>query len=1164
MDSMNQDMNENISAFNHNIRMAWILLTIGLIATASAAFYVRIGVESDIKRDFDFACNEIRLKIDARLNAHAQILRSGAALFDASDNVTREQWRAFIMHQQIEQQLPGIQGIGFSLLIPDEQLEQHIQEIRSQGFPEYKVKPEGWREFYTSVIYLEPFSGRNLRAFGYDMLTEPVRRAAMERARDADAAVLSGKVTLVQETEQNVQPGTLMYVPVYRRGMPKNKVEQRRAAIYGWVYSPYRMKDLMKGIMGGWDFQEERRIRLQIFDGEQMALLYDSQPGMESDSVSVFSVSSPSSFVGRRWTLRFISTGAKTDYSVWLVISAGTLISLLIFGLIISLFNTRFKARKIAEQLTVDLRESEENFRTFFDTIDHLLFVLDNTGNIIWVNQTVIKRLGFTKEELIGKNVLTVHPEEHRDEAGRIVSEMLEGKRDYCSIPVMSKDGKYIPAETRVVKGRWSGQDVLFGVSKDISDIKASEEKFSKIFYSNPSAMAISDWENGRFTDVNYVLLKKLGYERDELIGKTSAELGLFVDSGQRASLIKLLSEQGELKNYEIAIRRKSGDIRYGSFSAEILSLQSRKLLLTMMDDITERKQAEAYLKLNEARLESLLRISQYKTDNAKDLLNYALSEAIRLTGSKIGYIYYYNEASNQFTLNTWSEDVMKECRITKPQTLYHLNKTGVWGEVVRQRTPIIINDFQSPNPLKKGYPKGHALLYRFMTTPVIIEGKVEAVIGVANKSSDYDDSDARQLTLLMDSVWNIADRKRAEEELRKTKEAAEAANRAKSEFLASMSHELRTPLTGVLSLSEALIEEAYGSLNEKQLKALRSVESSGQHLLNLITDILDLSKIEAGQMELQIGKCSLSDICQSALQLTKGMANKKRHKVSFSMNPASISIDADPMRLKQMLVNLLSNAVKFTPEGGNITLEVRGDQAGHILCLSVKDTGIGIAPEMFHKLFKPFVQLDSSLSRRYSGTGLGLSLIRRMAELHGGSVTLESEVGKGSCFTISLPWKTSAPDMPDDSEDKTSGAVSDRRVIHTSEALILLVEDNEVNISLYLDYLESKGYRVAVGRTGREGVEKAAAFQPDLILMDIQMPDMDGLEAMRILRADTNPKIASTPIIALTSLAMPGDREKCIDSGADDYLSKPVHLSDLLKTIEHYLNRSVDYKENK
>ena len=219
------------------------------------------------------------MKIDTRLHAHAEFLRAGSAFFEASDTVTRQQWGEFIKKTKIDKNLHGIQGAGFALVVPKNQLQRHIDEIRKEGFPSYAVKPVGKREVYTSIVYLEPFSGRNLRAFGYDMFSDQVRRKAMELSRDSDIAMLSGKVFLVQETNEDVQPGTLMYVPVYRGRATVNTAEERRAAIKGWVYSPYRMTDLMEGILGHWDLLQEDRIRLQVYDDSISAtsLLYDSQ-----------------------------------------------------------------------------------------------------------------------------------------------------------------------------------------------------------------------------------------------------------------------------------------------------------------------------------------------------------------------------------------------------------------------------------------------------------------------------------------------------------------------------------------------------------------------------------------------------------------------------------------------------------------------------------------------------------------------------------------------------------------------------------------------------------------------------------------------------------------------------------------------------------------------
>jgi signal transduction histidine kinase/CheY-like chemotaxis protein len=396
--------------------------------------------------------------------------------------------------------------------------------------------------------------------------------------------------------------------------------------------------------------------------------------------------------------------------------------------------------------------------------------------------------------------------------------------------------------------------------------------------------------------------------------------------------------------------------------------------------------------------------------------------------------------------------------------------------------------------------------------------------------------------------------------------ELARAA-RLKDEFLASMSHELRTPLNAILGMSETLQEQVYGPLNEEQLDSLRTIEESGRHLLSLINDILDISKIEAGKLELQIGPAPVESVCQASLQFIRQEAQKKRIKVSLTHDSAVTTLQADGRRLKQILVNLLTNAVKFTPAGGAIGLEVAGDAQGGLAHFTVWDTGIGISEENMSRLFQPFVQLDSSLSRQYSGTGLGLALVHRLAKMHGGSVSLESRVGQGSRFTVSLPWREpvlSEVEGPAEeveaageaiqsaygaTEPVEAGASAPRRGLPAEQFLILLAEDNQNNIDMISSYLLSKGYRITVARNGREVLERARGERPDLILMDIQMPGMDGLEATRRIRADAD--LATIPIVALTALAMPGDRERSLAAGANDYLSKPVSLKKLVEAIE-------------
>ena len=392
-------------------------------------------------------------------------------------------------------------------------------------------------------------------------------------------------------------------------------------------------------------------------------------------------------------------------------------------------------------------------------------------------------------------------------------------------------------------------------------------------------------------------------------------------------------------------------------------------------------------------------------------------------------------------------------------------------------------------------------------------------------------------------------------ENLRQTNEHLARLGRMKDEFLANMSHELRTPLNAVLGQAEAMGEGIFGPLTEEQRSALRTIEESGQHLLALINDVLDVTKGNAGKLELEFAPVPVEDLCQESLRQVREQARRKGITVSYTSDGAVVGLWGDRRRLRQVLLNLLSNAKKFTPEGGRMGLEVAARQAGAEVALTVWDTGIGIAPEDRERVFEPFVQLDAGLARHHEGSGLGLTLVRHMVELHGGRLELESEVGKGSRFTVVLPVESLETFGERPHEAPRPRVRTPTPLPMMLGRTVLIADDSEANTRHVEDYLKAHGFQVRLARDGEEAVRLCREVKPAVVLMDIQMPRFNGLEAIRLLRADAT--TAAVPMVALTALAMPGDRERCLEAGADAYLSKPVRLAEVLELVKRLASRA-------
>ena len=695
-------------------------------------------------------------------------------------------------------------------------------------------------------------------------------------------------------------------------------------------------------------------------------------------------------------------------------------------------------------------------------------------------------------------------------------------------------------------------------VNRELHDQRQAEKTIQTAYqrlslYVENSPLMMIEWDQTfRITHWSYKAEAFFGWAAQEVMGKHPLDWA-FVDQRHRAAFkgkISELLEGAEESNFGVFRHyTKHGQTKYCEWYNSVVYNESDNLtsLISLVLDVTEARQTMVDLRESEQRFR-------------------------RVISSISDHIYMGVAGLNEDTYTTVYTSPNVENLTGHPHRKFI--KWSYW------QTLIHPDDIKIATTKFTEYGKNNEVEYRMQHA----DGSIIWVRDSRRIELEYDPETQTKRQYVYGVVHDITHRKnvevalteerallakRVEErtaELRTANAELAKAARLKDDFLASMSHELRTPLNAILGKSELMQEGLYGPVTESQLKSLKTIEESGRHLLLLINDILDISKIEAGKLTLEIHPVAPQWICEAGLRMIREMALKKGIQVEFHLDPNVETILADGRRLKQILVNLLDNAVKFTPEGGKIGLEVKGDAENEVVHFAVWDNGIGILPEGVKRLFEPFVQLDSSLARQYVGTGLGLSLVYRMTKLHGGGVAVESTPNQGSCFTVSLPWSL------DQNQPQASESLNHTEQPHDTSLVeqddddslafpasflpnpaVLVVEDNETHINLLTDFLPRKGFTISVVRNGQDAINHILTQKPDLILMDIQLPGMDGLQTTRHIRG--LPEHQITPIIATTGLAMPGDKERCLEAGVTEYLSKPISLKKLVKVMQTHLS---------
>ncbi|NTV63979.1 MAG: PAS domain S-box protein, partial [Oscillochloris sp.] len=610
--------------------------------------------------------------------------------------------------------------------------------------------------------------------------------------------------------------------------------------------------------------------------------------------------------------------------------------------------------RKRAE---VQLRESEANYRYLFEHNPHPMWAYDlETLQFLAVNDVAVAKYGYTRDEFLSMMIIDIRSPE---DVSRLYADLAHirqaidhstGWRHRC------KDGSIIDVEISSHILTLSGRKAALVVAQDVTAriqaeraLRESEARFATIFERSPVALALTRRSDYQLIEVNAAFLTLAGYTRQQAIGRTTVELGLWGRPQDRAQVLATLHANGQVSGYETLLHPLSGADRAVLLSGEMVEIAGELCQLIQILDITDRTRAEQALRELNQTLEQ--RVEQ-RTAEVHDLYERAP------TG------YYSLDAD---------------------ATILRINQTALdWLGYPREAMlgrPI--TDFLTPEaqaffPQSFAAFKAYGLARNIDVQFIRSDGSILPTL--VNATAIYDDAGCYVMSRT--TIFDNSDLKRAENALRQVNAELARAARAKDEFLANMSHELRTPLNAILAFSEVLLEQIYGPLTARQQESIRAIDTSGRHLLELINDILDLSKVEAGRLDLEITTVSISEVCYASMQFVKEQALRKSLHLNIRLNDQLADMQVDAKRLKQMLVNLLSNAVKFTPASGTISLDVTVDSAEGIVHFAVRDSGIGIAPEDMSRLFLPFSQLDSALSRHHEGTGLGLALVRRLADL--------------------------------------------------------------------------------------------------------------------------------------------------------------------------------------
>ena len=1221
--------------------------------------------------------------IRQRLAIYTDALQAGAAFLRGSNSVDRSEWREFMGTLDIAGRYPGIRGIGVIYPLTDREMEAFVRRVRADGAPDFATHvPSGAdnaERDHAIITLIEPL-GPNEKALGLDVLQEKNRREAALHSRDTGEPQITRQIALVQDGP--AQKGSLLFMPVYRAGVRPVTVVERRAAHVGWVYAPFVFEELLRGALEG----RTGRLAVDVFEGDltdASHLVFRS--GTAGASTEPFERVYQLDLGGQRFTLGW-SRGPDFAQSVLSPISpfawtaaSGALATVFLAGLVYSLQRTGARARVLADELTRDMATAQQALeaslrlnRAVLDGTVHSVISTTPDGIITTFNSGAERMLGYSRDEVVGRTTPAKFHVEHEiqeraDELANVgqrtinvgfetlVAQAQHGGVDEREWTYVRKDGSRLPVLLSVTSLRDSGGALAgyLAIGQDLTDrkkaeisVRATEERLSRVLghseclvWEAKVILSPNDW-NWRMAVFPSGLYHRLLGQR-----QPNQEAGLWYQFE--------VPEQSEMnrRSREAMEKRLPGYVQEFRLVRDGETLWLRESvaisdeggghfwLIGVAIEITERK-----------RMEAALRASLQEVTNLQTALD---AHAIVAVTDANGVITYANDRFCAVSQYAREEVIGQTHRLIRSG--HH--DGAFFGEMWNVISSGRIWHGEICNRAKDG-----TLFWEDAT--------IVPFLGEAGRPVQY-------IAVRTD----ITGQKQLEQNLAIARDEALEASRLKSEFLATMSHEIRTPMNAIIGMTEVLNGTP---LNAEQSDMLRVVGVAAESLLTIINDILDFSRIEAGQLRLDTADFDLGRIVEETVTLLAGQAREKHLDLNVDFDPAPTHfLRGDAGRVRQIMLNLLANAVKFTDAGevvvtGGVVAETPESVRTRI---EVRDTGVGIPQDARGRLFRPFVQVDGSATRRFGGTGLGLAITRQLVAAMGGAMDFESEPGRGSTFWVELEfprrgaievepfpialdgrrilvletcathrailqrrltrlglaveaWADGNTAMarlsdrgpvPFDaivlatgpssatglnfarslraqpplaavpivllssiaaidlaavralgtaaSLTKPCSALKVARTIarliaetpapaeislprnplatNASSLRLLVVEDNAANRQVARTLLEKLGHSVAIAVDGHEALDLLAQSPFDVVLMDCQMPVLDGYETTRRIRsgaiAGVDPRV---PIVALTAYARPEDRARCLAAGMNGYVSKPIRGPELVGAL--------------